>query len=211
MSVDLTKQAIKLSLVVAINNSNRGIGLNGSIPWRLPNDMKHFARVTTHTKDVNKKNAVIMGKLTWLSIPKHLRPLPNRLNVIISTQMSKENCDAKENANMDNILIFKSFEEAVDTLVGNYSDKIENIYAIGGTQIYKKALEFPKGFMDRIYLTRVFSDVQCDTFLQPANFLDKFRKLDVVPDKENYTVEFNKMLNENNLDIIFEVYEKCQD
>jgi hypothetical protein len=81
MATELTKHSIKLSLVVAMCNSNRGIGINGSIPWRLPKDMKHFAKVTTHTKDPAKINAVLMGRLTWLSIPKHLRPLPNRLNV----------------------------------------------------------------------------------------------------------------------------------
>ncbi len=81
MATELTKHSIKLSLIVAMCNSNRGIGINGSIPWRLPKDMKHFAKVTTHTKDPAKINAVLMGRLTWLSIPKHLRPLPNRLNV----------------------------------------------------------------------------------------------------------------------------------
>lgn len=83
MASDLTKQSIKLSLVVAMCNSNRGIGVNGTIPWRLPKDMKHFANVTSYTSDPNKMNAVVMGRLTWLSIPKNFRPLPNRLNVFI--------------------------------------------------------------------------------------------------------------------------------
>jgi len=81
MTIELTKQSIKLSLIVAMCNLNRGIGINGSIPWRLPKDMKFFAKVTTHTKNPSKLNAVVMGRLTWLSIPKHLRPLPNRINV----------------------------------------------------------------------------------------------------------------------------------
>jgi dihydrofolate reductase len=79
----LTNQNIKLNLIVAMCNSNLGIGINGEIPWRLPTDMKHFASVTTFTEDKKKINAVIMGRLTWLSIPKKFRPMPNRLNVII--------------------------------------------------------------------------------------------------------------------------------
>ena len=200
--------SIKLSLVVAMNNSNRVIGLNGTIPWRLPKDLKHFAKVTTFTSDPTKMNAVIMGRLTWLSIPKHLRPLPNRLNVIISTVYQDTNaCEAKENADLSNILIFKSFDEAVKVLLESYADKLENIYAIGGSQIFKRSLEFPAGFLHRIYLTRVFSDVKCDVFMEPENFLQSFQKLDHIVDKENFNVEFNTNLREADLEYCFEVYE----
>ena len=192
--------SIKMSLVVAMNNSNRGIGVNGRIPWRLPTDMKHFARVTTHTQDASKQNAVIMGRLTWLSIPKSHRPLPNRLNVVISSQL-------EPNSLGPDVLLFKSFDQAVDSLVNDYSNKIENIFAIGGSQIYRSALANP--IMSRIYLTRVFFDCQCDTFMEPENFLDHYRKLEDVPHgKENFAVEFNKTLTENNIDFVFEVYER---
>ncbi len=84
MATELTKKSIKLSMVVAMCNSNRGIGINGNIPWKLPKDMKFFAKVTSFTRNSNKMNAVIMGRLTWQSIPKQFRPLPNRLNVFKS-------------------------------------------------------------------------------------------------------------------------------
>lgn len=190
----------KMSLVVAMNTSNRGIGVNGKIPWRLPGDLKHFARVTTHTQDPSKQNAVIMGRLTWLSIPKSFRPLPNRLNVLISSQL-----DASTVGHPD-VLVFRSFDEAIETLLKN--NKIEHIYAIGGSQIYRSALASP--IMSRIYLTRVFAgdELKCDTFMEPANFLDSYVKLDDVPGKENFNVEFNKPIVENNLEHIYEVYEK---
>ena len=95
--------SLKLSLIVAMNNSNRGIGLNGTIPWRLPKDLKYFSRVTTSTHNPDKQNAVIMGKLTWLSIPKQYQPLPNRLNVVISTQLQPDSLGS-------DVLVFKSFE-----------------------------------------------------------------------------------------------------
>ena len=219
MSTELAKTSIRLSLIVAMNNSNRGIGIKGKLPWRIPKDMKHFARVTTYTADPYKKNAVIMGRLTWQSIPKGLRPLPNRINVIISSQLTKETCDYSEKANLDDIVICKSFDEAVELLVGvEYADKIENIYAIGGSQIYKSCLE-PKyltsGFMHRIYMTRVYSDVECDTFFEPADFLESFQKLTEIDDAKNFNVDFNTMQTEPaknsdtpELKYCFEIYEK---
>jgi dihydrofolate reductase len=207
--VELAKSSIKLSLVVAMSNTNRGIGIKGNIPWHIPKDLKHFSRVTTFTNDSQKMNAVIMGRLTWNSIPKGLRPLPNRLNVVISSGMTKETCDANENADQNNILICRSFDEALRTLLTDYSDKIESIYAIGGTSIYREALKCPAGFLHRLYLTRVFADVECDTFLEPENFLDSFAKLDDVPDKDNFNVEFNTIQTEKTgLQYVFEIYVK---
>ena len=48
--------------------------------------MKYFSRMTKTTKDSTKKNAVLMGRKTWESIPEKFRPLPQRLNIVISSQ-----------------------------------------------------------------------------------------------------------------------------
>ena len=94
-----------------------------------------------------------------------------------------------------------------------YKDKLENIYAIGGTSIFKKALEYPSGFLDRIYLTRVYSpDSECDVFLE-SNYLDNFTKLTKnIVDNNNdneYNVIFNEINTENNkLEYVFEIYER---
>lgn len=212
MTSELSKKSIKLSLVVAMSNMNRGIGINGQIPWRLPKDMKHFAKVTSFTKNSNKMNAVIMGRLTWQSIPKQFRPLPNRLNIIISSVLQDVNdCGAKDGADLSKVLICKSFEDAFNVINNNFSDTIENIYAIGGAQIYKKSLEYPTPFLDRIYLTRVYTDVKCDVFMQPEDFLESFKKVeDVENDKENFNVEFNTMQKDekSGLEYCFEVYQK---
>ena len=206
----LIKSPIKLNLIVAMNNSNRGIGVKGTIPWRIPKDLKLFSRVTTLTSDQQKVNAVIMGRKTWSSIPKGLRPLPNRLNVVISSNMTKNTCDAHEKANIEKIVFSRSFEEAIQTILENYSTKVESIYAIGGTSIYAEALKYPVGFLHRLYLTRVFSDVECDTFMEPADFLDSFKRVEDVPEKAQFNVEFNEIQSELNSDLkyIFEVYEK---
>lgn len=108
------------------------------------------------------------------------------------------------------IKLWKSFEEAIDLLTNKYADKIETIYAIGGSSVYQKALECSAGFLDKIYLTRVYSDdTECDVFLEPANYLDSFDKINDFGDNI-YEAEFNTLIKEpgNNLEYCFEVYQK---
>ena len=73
----------EFELVVAGSLEN-GIGIKGELPWRLPGDMKYFKELTTKTQDFTKKNCCIMGKHTYFSIPQKFRPLPNRINIILS-------------------------------------------------------------------------------------------------------------------------------
>jgi dihydrofolate reductase len=72
----------RLTIIVAATKSN-GIGSNSRLPWRLPREIKYFAQVTSNAPD-EKQNVVIMGRNTWESIPKKFRPLPKRMNVVIS-------------------------------------------------------------------------------------------------------------------------------
>jgi hypothetical protein len=103
---------MNVKIIVAMCK-NRGIGYQNSIPWRIKEDMLYFANKTggayakfaKDAKDANnvtqnnvtpnntkpniKKNAIIMGKNTWLSLPTSQRPLKNRDNIILSTSMSE--------------------------------------------------------------------------------------------------------------------------
>ena len=65
------------SLVVAVCK-NMGIGMDGGLPWKLSEDLKHFRRTT-------ENGTVIMGRKTWDSIPEKYRPLKNRKNIVLST------------------------------------------------------------------------------------------------------------------------------
>jgi dihydrofolate reductase len=157
-------------------------------------------------------NAVIMGRKTWFSIPKGFRPLPNRLNIIISSTITDQTIDANERADLKKVIICKSFDEAINTVLTDYKDQVESIYAIGGSQVYKSALEYPYGFLDRIYLTQIHTDVECDTFMEPEHFLDNFKKIEVINDPSRYNVDFNVELTDDahHLKYCFEIYEKIQ-
>lgn len=72
-----------MNIIVAVD-SKMGIGKNNAVPWHLPEEYKHFQRQTKATKDPNRRNAVIMGRKCWESIPEKFRPLRNRINVVLS-------------------------------------------------------------------------------------------------------------------------------
>ena len=136
------------SIVVAMDD-RRGIGKNGTLPWHLPEDLKHFKDITVTTCDPSRKNAVIMGRKTWESLPVKFRPLPDRLNVVLSRNAGFEAREA---------LIASTLERAMDVLEKN--PNIENIFVIGGAQIYTYALHDP--LCQRLFVTFVGGDFACD-------------------------------------------------
>lgn len=77
---------IHMNLIVAMDDRG-GIGRNGNLPWDLPAEMARFTKLTTLTTNRGNKNAVIMGRKVWESIPPKFRPLKNRLNVVLSRKV----------------------------------------------------------------------------------------------------------------------------
>ncbi|KJH53236.1 dihydrofolate reductase [Dictyocaulus viviparus] len=147
--------ARKIGLIVAVDK-NLGIGRNGSLPWSLKADMKHFVDCTTNTEDPSKINAVIMGRKCWESIPEKFRPLKNRLNIVVSRTLPE--------CNDDDLIITNSFEKIVEELLyGQLSTKIERVWNIGGGEIYKLALQ--NGMVDQIIMTKIEKDFDADVFL----------------------------------------------
>ncbi|KAK2164111.1 hypothetical protein LSH36_68g01009 [Paralvinella palmiformis] len=143
-----------LNLVIAMCNNN-GIGISGKLPWKLKNEMAHFKKLTSATTDPDKMNALIMGRKTWQSIPEKFRPLPNRVNVVISSSLSTV---------PNGVYVAKSFEDAVSILFRKpLSDSVERIFIIGGASVYEAAIG--SSYSCRIYLTRILADIKCDTFM----------------------------------------------
>lgn len=75
-----------------------GIGIRGGLPWDLPTDRRHFQSITSRALP-GKRNAVIMGRRTWESLPPRFRPLPHRLNVVLTANpAAREWVDAQARA-----------------------------------------------------------------------------------------------------------------
>ncbi|MCB9771256.1 MAG: dihydrofolate reductase [Candidatus Omnitrophica bacterium] len=143
---------IPFSIIVAVD-SKLGIGKSGGLPWHLPADLKYFKMITTATSLPEKINAVVMGRKTWESIPMQFRPLPKRLNVVISRQ--------KNLPLPDNAIHAQSLDGALSFL-RNEESRLGEIFVIGGAQIFNEAIKNP--YCQKIYLTRVESEFVCDTF-----------------------------------------------
>jgi dihydrofolate reductase len=137
------------AIVVAIDDE-LGIGKTGGLSWRLKEDMKYFRELTTSDATIN---SVIMGRKTWDSIPQKFRPLPNRVNIVLS-----------RGAGPGGAIIAKSLDEAL-------SIPADKIFVIGGGEIYAMALKHPQ--CSELFITRVNGTYGCDTFFPP--FVDRFQ------------------------------------
>jgi dihydrofolate reductase len=113
--------------------------------------MKRFRELTTGdgTNDV-WRNVVIMGRKTWESIPVKFRPLPNRINVVIS-----RSADAS-GAGFDGAIGASSLERALEVLPTHH----EKVFVIGGGQIYQEAIKHPA--CEELWITRVGASFDCD-------------------------------------------------
>lgn len=135
----MTKKTTVVSLIAAIGK-NRELGRGNKLLFKIPEDMKFFREKT-------RRHTVIMGRKTYESIG---RPLPQRINIIIS-----RNTDYKV---PEGVLKSQSIEQALE--IAKQHER-EEIFIIGGAQIYKLALPY----INRLYLTLVDADVpDADTF-----------------------------------------------
>ena len=125
-----------VSAIVALSK-NKVIGLNNSLPWHIPQDLKHFRQITTG-------HPVIMGRKTFESIG---RVLPNRENVIISRQEGFKVEGARRVASPEAALAL-------------FRDRDEEVFFIGGAEIYRSI--FPQ--VQRLYLTQIHQEIRGDSY-----------------------------------------------
>lgn len=116
----MTTRQIPFDLVVA-RSINYGIGLNGTIPWKIPSDLKMFKKITTSG---SQKNAIIMGRKTFESIGK--KALPNRTNIVIS-----KNSKVEVNENLKQA---GSLDEALQ--MAKHINSKSKVYVIGGQKVF---------------------------------------------------------------------------
>lgn len=126
-----------IALVYAASQNNV-IGNNGTLPWHVPSDLKHFKAVTMG-------KPIIMGRKTWESLPR--KPLPGRLNIVLTR---KPEFHAKD------IKVAFDTEEAL-SLTG---DAVE-VCVIGGAEVFKVFMPLAQ----KIYLTRILKTVVGDVMI----------------------------------------------
>lgn len=138
----------QISIIVAVAE-DWAIGKDNDLLWHIPNDFKWFKQHTTG-------NPVIMGKNTWLSLPK--RPLPNRRNIIISDNAA--DCFA-------DCLTVGSIEAAIEAM-----DSAKENFIIGGASVYRQFLPIAQ----TLYLTRVHKTYDADVYF-PEVYFDQWEAI----------------------------------
>ena len=193
-----------VKLIVAMCKNN-GIGCDNKIPWSIPEDMNYFSKKTsgdygivmrnkkskeTYVEDLNnsqniKKNVVIMGRNTWESLPKKYKPLPYRVNIILSKNAKKQ----EDELNGD-IVFSSSVDDAISLLHNrprqdDGCDKrekrekkhINHIWIIGGSSIYQEFMTRDMTNTIKIskyYITYIDKYYDCDTYFPLIENMNKY-------------------------------------
>ncbi|EEB19428.1 Dihydrofolate reductase, putative [Pediculus humanus corporis] len=178
--------------LIAAVCSNNGIGYKGNLPWNLRKELQYFNRMTKDVKNPEKKNAVIMGRKTWDSLPHNWKPLPGRYNFVLTTQ----------SLNLDGAVVCSDLNDLIKKINSpDYSNLIETAWVIGGSKVYESVLKY--GLCHRFYLTRIKKEFECDCFFN-YDFTKDFKEVsdDRVP---------KGVQKENEIEYVFHVYEKVNE
>jgi|694.fasta_scaffold06109_2 dihydrofolate reductase len=132
---------MKIIIIVAYSK-NRVIGKDNKLLWHLTDDMKFFKKMT-------QNQTVLMGKNTYWSLPEKFRPLPNRNNIVLTTKPFENT--------FENLMVFNNIENTLNTLK---NEGLEQLFVIGGSQIYEAFLPFA----DEILATEVDAIIEGDAY-----------------------------------------------
>ena len=160
---------IKMEAILALDNKN-GLSKENKIPWNCKKDLKFFNETTVN-------NVVIMGKNTYFSLPERIRPLKNRLNIVLTSNPNLYSEDISTNNNViftNSENIHKSFLNNREKIRSSYPFLNRNfkIYIIGGKQIYEKFIPLCQS----VWLSRIKNDYSCDLFFD-YDFEKEFKEV----------------------------------
>jgi dihydrofolate reductase len=180
-----------LSIIAAIGK-NRELGYQNKLLWNLPDDLKHFKKIT-------EGHTVIMGRKTFESIG---RPLPNRKNIIITRdddfqadsceiahsldsaiQIAQQHCNPERSEAKSKDLVQGDCQDSSSRSVGTQNDKRCEIFIIGGAQIYEQALPF----CDKLYLTLVDDSHEADVYFPDYS---EFKNISIIEKKEYNGIKY---------------------
>ena len=128
-----------MNAIVAVD-SNWAIGNKGQLLIRIPADQKRFREITTG-------GVVVLGRKTMDTFPGR-KPLPNRTNIILSTNPEYK---------VDDAIVVHSIEQLIEELKSYPS---ESIYIIGGDSVYKQMLPY----CDKVYVTKIDRKYEADAY-----------------------------------------------
>lgn len=154
--------------IIAAMTKDRVIGKGGVLPWNLKEDMAVF-------KEKTSGQTVIMGKTTWLSIPEKFRPLPGRMNIVLSTTLK----------NANGAIVCNNLEKGIKQ--ANESGK--EIFCIGGARLYGEMLPIA----NTLHISWVKQNYDGDTYFPKINF----EEWEEVESKEFEEFVYKKYIRKN--------------
>lgn len=146
--------------IILASDSKNWLWKDWDLAWRLSTDLKYFKKTTVCTSNPDSINVLLMWRKTWDSIPEKYRPLPWRINTVLT-----RNKDFNDNW----CISFTSIDEFFINI--EKLNNVENIFIIGWANIYNQLLKNKN--LKKIYLTKVEWDFNCDVFFDwvPDDFL----------------------------------------
>lgn len=129
--------------IIAAVAENGVIGRGDEIPWHISEELEHFKKTTVG-------HVVIMGRKTWDSLPDDFKPLPGRLNLVITSDGTHVGATGTV------------FLPDVESAIKLAEENCVSSFVIGGASVYRQVLE--QGLADRILLSRVKAEYEGDVY-----------------------------------------------
>ena len=130
---------MSIIIICAMTRKKRVIGKNNKLPWNIPEELERFRALT-------RGQVVIMVRKTWESLPEERRPLPNRINIVISSTLEQGK----------GFYVFPTLKEGIEKA----EEFGKEIYIIGGSGIFREGIKFA----DKMYLSFIKKEYGGDTF-----------------------------------------------
>ena len=141
--------------VVVAADREWGIGKTNALPWpKLKGDLAHFKKITCEASE-GRRNAIVMGRKTWESAEVAGRPLPRRLNIVITRRGLTP---------PEGVIVAGSLDAALDA-----AGQAESTFVVGGAEIFREAFAHPQ--LRYVYLTRVAGAFGCDVMIPDLDAL----------------------------------------
>lgn len=142
-----------IAAIVAVDN-NYGIGYNGELLERIPEDLKRFKQLTDDS-------TVVMGRKTWESLPK--KPLSNRFNIIVTSEEVEDNDIDIKHSSMEEVKAFLELDLGIP------------VFIIGGGMVYRELLPY----CQEVYLTKILKNYEnVDTYFPNLDEMEEWDQID---------------------------------